>query len=271
MMHLPTLAERPDLFTIAGLADIDRATLDMVAARYHVERTTRDYHELLAPRMSRRCSCWRRVLIGPLSQPHSPPANTSSSKSRSASASLRPRSWPPTARASGRAVQVGYHKRFDPAYRRARDLVRNLADLRLIEVTVLHPDEDPYRRHHALLPRRDSAGTERGGARRADGSRRDGGTDSRRAGKRARCRRAAAPARRDVRPADQPHSRHQSRSRPGRRAGGSAVRARVARRHGAIVAHAICRRPARVDDVDFRAGAGALRGARDVASPTIAA
>ena len=48
MMHLPTLAERPDLFAIAGLADIDRATLDMVAARYHVERTTPDYHELLA-------------------------------------------------------------------------------------------------------------------------------------------------------------------------------------------------------------------------------
>src|SRR5882672_10215218 len=48
MMHLPTLAERPDLFAIAGLADIDRATLDLVAARYHVERTTRDYHELLA-------------------------------------------------------------------------------------------------------------------------------------------------------------------------------------------------------------------------------
>src|SRR2546423_846354 len=48
MMHLPTLAERPDLFTIAGLADIDRATLDAVAARYHVERATTDYRELLA-------------------------------------------------------------------------------------------------------------------------------------------------------------------------------------------------------------------------------
>ena len=48
MMHLPTLAERPDLFTIAGLADIDRATLDLVAARYYVERTTPDFHELLA-------------------------------------------------------------------------------------------------------------------------------------------------------------------------------------------------------------------------------
>src|SRR6185436_11594227 len=46
--------------------------------------------------------------------------------------------------------------RFDPAYRRARDLVRG-ADVRLVEVTVLHPDEDAYRRHHALLPRRDAS------------------------------------------------------------------------------------------------------------------
>ena len=48
MMHLPTLAERPDLFTIAGLADIDRATLDAVAARYHIGFATTDYRELVA-------------------------------------------------------------------------------------------------------------------------------------------------------------------------------------------------------------------------------
>src|SRR5262245_64748099 len=48
MMPLPTLAERPDLFTIAGLADIDRAVLDAVAARYHVERRTTDFTELIS-------------------------------------------------------------------------------------------------------------------------------------------------------------------------------------------------------------------------------
>ena len=36
MMHLPTLAERPDLFEIAAVADISEAVLSAVADRYHV-------------------------------------------------------------------------------------------------------------------------------------------------------------------------------------------------------------------------------------------
>jgi predicted dehydrogenase len=159
MMHLPTLAERPDLFAIAGLADIDRATLDIVAARYHVERRTRDYHELLAyddveavlvlasgthqPFVTAALAAGKHVFV-------EKPLGFSLAETEELAAA---------ARASGRAVQVGYHKRFDSAYRRARDLVHNLADLRLVEVTVLHPDEDPYRRHHALLPRRDDPTT----------------------------------------------------------------------------------------------------------------
>ncbi len=157
MMHLPTLAERPDLFAIAGLADLDRATLDMVAARYHVERTTRDYHELLAhddveavlvlasgthrPFVTAALAAGKHVFV-------EKPLGFSLAETEALAAS---------ARASGRVVQVGYHKRFDPAYQRARDLVRTLADVRLVEVTVLHPDEDAYRRHHALLPRRENA------------------------------------------------------------------------------------------------------------------
>ena len=157
MMHLPTLAERPDLFAIAGLADIDRATLDMVAARYHVERTTGDYHDLLAndgvdavlvlasgshrPFVTAALAAGKHVFV-------EKPLGFSLAETEELAAA---------ARASGRALQVGYHKRFDPAYHRARELVRDLADLRLVEVTVLHPDEDAYRRHHSLLPRRDAA------------------------------------------------------------------------------------------------------------------
>jgi predicted dehydrogenase len=157
MMHLPTLAERPDLFTIAGLADIDRATLDLVAARYHIERTrtTLDYRDLLAhddveavlvlasgthrPFVTAALAAGKHVFV-------EKPLGFSLAETEELAVAVR---------GSGRVVQVGYHKRFDPAYRRARHLVRNLADLRLVEVTVLHPDEDPYRQHHALLPRRD--------------------------------------------------------------------------------------------------------------------
>ncbi len=156
MMHLPTLAERPDLFTIAGLADIDRATLDAVAARYHVERTTTDYRELVArddvdavlvlasgthrPFVTAALAAGKHVFV-------EKPLGFSLAETQQLAG---------VARASGLAVQIGYHKRFDPAYRRARDLVRTLPDVRLVEVTVLHPDEDAYRRHHALLPRRDA-------------------------------------------------------------------------------------------------------------------
>ena len=56
------------------------------------------------------------------------------------------------ARKAGLPFMVGYHKRFDPAYLRARDAVRRMRELRYVEVTVLHPDDDAYRTHHALLP-----------------------------------------------------------------------------------------------------------------------
>ena len=56
------------------------------------------------------------------------------------------------ARRSGRLLMVGYHKRFDPAYVRARAEIQRLDGVRFVDVTVLHPDEDAYRRHHALLP-----------------------------------------------------------------------------------------------------------------------
>src|SRR5204862_489194 len=59
------------------------------------------------------------------------------------------------ARAPGVAM-IGYHKRYDPAYLRARAAVRALADLRHVQVTVLHPDDGEYRRHHELAPRRPS-------------------------------------------------------------------------------------------------------------------
>jgi predicted dehydrogenase len=155
MMHLPTLAERPDLFSIAGLADLDGAALAAVATRYHVERTTRDYRELLArddvdavlvlasgshrPFVTAAFAARKHVFV-------EKPLGFSLAETEELAA---------LSRASGLAVQVGYHKRFDPAYQRARDLVRRLDDVRLIEVTVLHPDEDDYRAHHVLLPVRE--------------------------------------------------------------------------------------------------------------------
>jgi predicted dehydrogenase len=155
MMHLPTLAERPDLFEIAGLADVDKAVLDAVGGRYGIAARATDFRELLAR------ADVEAVLIA-----------TSGSHRDATLAALRAgkhvlvekpvgfslketEDVARAARSSRGVLMVGYHKRYDPAYRRARDEVRRMRDLRLVEVTALHPDDGAYRTHHALLaPRR---------------------------------------------------------------------------------------------------------------------
>jgi predicted dehydrogenase len=152
MMHLPTLAERPDLFTIAALADIDHDTLDAVTRRYMVERHTTDYRALLARAdvdavlVAASGSHRQFVLDAIAAGKHvfvEKPLGFSLAETEEIAAA---------ARRTSLVLMVGYHKRFDPAYQRAREEVRRLKDLRFVNVTVLHPDEDPYRRHHALLP-----------------------------------------------------------------------------------------------------------------------
>ena len=259
MMHLPTLAERPDLFTITGLADIDRATLDAVATRYHVTRRATDFNELLSDPQADAvlvlASGGHRKFVLPAlaAGKHvfvEKPLGFSVAETREIAAA---------ARRSGRLLMVGYHKRFDPAYLRTVDEVRRLESLRFVDVTVLHPDEDAYRRHHALLPVRSprrspkrcwigwrSTNRDRGAA---SPARRDSGPR----GVRAAPRRAPGAA-------DQPDSRRQRGPRRTRGAGGGVVCAHVAKRHGADVADAICRRRARGDDLDFRARGGPLPG-----------
>jgi len=154
MMHLPTLAERPDLFRIAGLADVDRSVLEAVAERYGVEVRTTDYRELLdrkdveavllATSGSHREAALRALQAGKHVLVEKPVGFSLTETEDVARAARRSRG----------VLMVGYHKRYDPAYRRAREEVRGMRDLRLVEATVLHPDDGAYRTHHALLPPR---------------------------------------------------------------------------------------------------------------------
>jgi len=154
MMHLPTLAERPDLFRIAGLADLDRSVLEAVAARYGVTRRTTDYRELVARKdveavLFATSGSHREAAI------HALQAGKHVLVEKPVGWSLREtEEVARVARHSRSVLMVGYHKRYDPAYRRAREEVRGLRDLRLVEATVLHPDDGAYRTHHALLPPR---------------------------------------------------------------------------------------------------------------------
>jgi len=154
MMHLPTLAERPDLFRIAGLADVDPSVLEAVGGRYGIAVRTTDYRELLTHKDveavlvstsgSHREAAVRALEAGKHVFVEKPVGFSLAETEEVARAARRTRS----------VFMVGYHKRYDPHYRRAREEVRTMRDLRLVEATVLHPDDAAYRTHHAILPPR---------------------------------------------------------------------------------------------------------------------
>jgi predicted dehydrogenase len=161
MHHLPTLAERPDLFRIAALADVNPAVLEAVASRYGVEARTTDYRDLLGRAdldalLLLASGCHREAALDLVrSDKHlfiEKPLAFSLQESEEIARAARGRRG---------ALMVGYHKRFDPAYLRTREALRRGRGWRYAEVTVLHPDDDAYRTHHALLPPREGPPRER--------------------------------------------------------------------------------------------------------------
>jgi predicted dehydrogenase len=152
MMHLPTLAERADLFQIVALADVSEKTLEAVGERYGVRARFKDGRELAGQKdveavLLFASGCHRETVLELLAagKPlfvEKPLAFSLPETEEVARA----------AREAGVPFMMGYHKRFDPAYLRARRAVQEMRDLRYVEVTVLHPDDGAYRTHHVVLP-----------------------------------------------------------------------------------------------------------------------
>ena len=152
MMHLPTLAERPDLFEITALADVSRPTLEAVGRRYKVNALFSDHRELvgrpdvdavlLFASGSHKDAVTAALAAGKHVFVEKPLAFSLEEAEEVAALAKK---------AKGR-LMVGYHKRFDPHYLKARDAVRSMQDLRYVEATVLHPDDAAYRTHHVVLP-----------------------------------------------------------------------------------------------------------------------
>jgi predicted dehydrogenase len=153
MMHLPTLAERPDLFEIVALADLSEKTLNAVGDRYGVRARFKDGRELASQGdveaiLLFASGCHREAVLGLLGARKpifvEKPLAFSLPETEEVARAVR---------AAGIPFMVGYHKRFDPGYQRARRAVQQMRDLRYVEVTILHPDDDAYRTHHVVLPR----------------------------------------------------------------------------------------------------------------------
>lgn len=155
MMHLPTLAERPDLFEIVALADISEAALNAVGERYHVTARSRDLLDVAKnPNVD--------AVFVLSSGRHNAALEAAYAAGKHVFVEKplgfgRPEteSLARAARAARGFTMVGYHKRFDPAYLAAAALVKSMPDLRYVEATVLHPDDGAYREHHAILPYRE--------------------------------------------------------------------------------------------------------------------
>ncbi|MBX7099506.1 MAG: Gfo/Idh/MocA family oxidoreductase [Myxococcaceae bacterium] len=152
MMHLPHLHERPDLFTLVSVADVRQDAVDAVAAIYGAKhKTTNPLETIKHPEVE--------AVLLLASGSHEALAKAAYEHKKHLFVE-KPFGYDvketegllKAAKASGVKTLVGYHKRFDPAYLRAREAVRSLKDLRFVEVTVLHPDDGAYRVHHAVHP-----------------------------------------------------------------------------------------------------------------------
>ncbi|MCA9601358.1 MAG: Gfo/Idh/MocA family oxidoreductase [Polyangiales bacterium] len=156
MMHLPHLAERPDKFELVALADMDARTLEEVGAKYRIPNLTTNASELIAREdvdavLIFASGNHRAVVLEALASGkhvlcEKPVAYNVAEAEEVARA----------VKGAKGTFMAGYHKRFDPHYRRARELVRSMGDLRYVAVTVLHPEDGAYRMHHVVWPDPDS-------------------------------------------------------------------------------------------------------------------
>lgn len=151
MMHLPFLADHPDLFQLEAVCDVNPLALDAVATRYHVPHRFTDDASLLALPLD--------AVLVLSADPHSPQVIAAAQQGKHIlvekplAFNLREVDMVERAvREAGVQLMVAYMKRYDPAYVRAREILAGRTDLRHVEITVWHPDDAAYRTHYQLTP-----------------------------------------------------------------------------------------------------------------------
>ena len=147
-VHLPLLQKRADLFRVTALCDLSRAARDAAGERYGVppERRLGSLDELLA-------AGGLDALMVLTSGSHA------SAAAAAARAGLpvfceKPLAYTvaETDQLASVPLALGYMKLYDPAVRRARELLAERPPPRSVEVTVLHPPPGPQLAHARLPP-----------------------------------------------------------------------------------------------------------------------
>lgn len=148
IMHIPYLVEY-EQFELVALADVHQPTLDAVADRFGITQRYTDWRDLVA-----RDDIEAVVICHSGSHRDSIIATLDADKHIFVE---KPLAWnvreaeEVAARVaqSDRVVQVGYHKRYDPAFAYAKTELEKMRDVGFGRITVLHPANElgfsPYR------------------------------------------------------------------------------------------------------------------------------
>jgi len=141
IQHLPHLRELPDEFEIAGLCDLSPRLLESLGEAYDVapERRFVDYHDLLE-------SDAAAVIVCPFGS-HAPTSIAAALAGKHVLVEKpmcttveEAEAMVQAAEAAGVVLMTAYMKRYDPGYLFARARVREMGDVRFVQVNHLHPD-----------------------------------------------------------------------------------------------------------------------------------
>ncbi len=143
IQHLPHLRELNDQFEIGGLADLSPKLLEVVGAEYGVpkERQFLDYHEMVRSDID-------GVIVCP-SGSHAAPSIAAAEAGKHVLVEkpmctnvAEAEAMVAAAERAGVILMVAYMKRHEPAYQFVQQRVREMSDIRFVQVNHLHPDND---------------------------------------------------------------------------------------------------------------------------------
>ena len=162
IMHIPYIDEY-EHFELMALADVYEPVLNAVADRYRVQNRFTDWRQLVARDdidavILCHAGSHAEAIIGALD------AGKHVFVEKPVAWNLREvRAVAERASRSDCIVQVGYHKRYDPGFRYAREQVQQMTDIGLARIAVFHPPDEMGHSPHRI--------------RRGDGQYRDGHID----------------------------------------------------------------------------------------------
>lgn len=152
IQHLPHLKLRNDLFAIHALCDLSVNLMNALGTDYGVppERRFTDYRLMVESDVD-------AIIVCPAGS-HAP-ATIAAARAGKHVFVEKPmchtvreaEEMVATARQSNVVLQVGYMKRHDPGYLYGRERVREMSDVRFVQVNHLHPDNSLHLREFKLL------------------------------------------------------------------------------------------------------------------------